>query len=302
MATGPPSGSDTAAAAAAAAAGGAGGKADGGEAAAAAAAAASAAPATAVPGPLRLVHTLTGHTRAVAAVKLSPVDADLLASGSADATVRLWRLGEGREVGAGPEGAPLQHGAGVNDVAWNPHGTYLATVADDTLVRLWDAETGALLRTLPGHTNYAYCCQFDPAGRMLVRDLCGGRLCSACAAHLQGLYCRYPSHPCPPLPSPQPPPLTPTQTKQATGSFDETIRFWDVRTGRLLRETPAHSDPVTALSFSFDGTLLVSGSFDGLVRVWDARNGHCLRSYASSSNSAPVNDVALSHNGALLGV
>lgn len=70
-----------------------------------------------------------------------------------------------------------------------------------------------------------------------------------------------------------------------------------MRTGRLLRETPAHSDPVTALCFSFDGTMLISGSFDGLVRVWDARNGHCLKSYASSSNSAPVNDVMLSRNG-----
>jgi len=103
-------------------------------------------------------------------------------------------------------------------------------------------------------------------------------------------------------------PLTTTHTTatyhppKATGSFDETIRFWDVRTGRLLRETPAHSDPVTALAFSFDGTLVVSGSFDGLVRVWDARNGHCLRSYASSSSSAPVNDVVMSHNGALGGL
>jgi WD40 repeat protein len=32
---------------------------------------------------------------------------------------------------------------------------------------------------------------------------------------------------------------------QATGSFDETICFWDVRTGRCLREIPAHSDPIT---------------------------------------------------------
>lgn len=34
---------------------------------------------------------------------------------------------------------------------------------------------------------------------------------------------------------------------QATGSFDETIRFWDVRSGRCLREMPAHSDPITGV-------------------------------------------------------
>jgi WD40 repeat protein len=32
---------------------------------------------------------------------------------------------------------------------------------------------------------------------------------------------------------------------QVTGSYDETIRFWDVRSGRCLRELPAHSDPIT---------------------------------------------------------
>ncbi|KAI8470222.1 MAG: transcriptional repression protein [Monoraphidium minutum] len=217
-------------------------------------------PAEAVPGPLRVRHTLTGHTRAVAAVKLCPVDSGLLASASADQTVRLWRIGGGGSSGggadadaAGPrEASPaggLQHGSGANDVAWGPLGNHLASVADDGAARLWDAETGACLRVMPGHTNYAYCCQFDPAGSLL-----------------------------------------------ATGSFDETLRFWDVRCGRLLRETPAHSDPVTCLSYSFDGTLLASGSFDGLVRVWDARNGHCLRSYASSAASAPVNDVALAPN------
>lgn len=37
----------------------------------------------------------------------------------------------------------------------------------------------------------------------------------------------------------------PAALLQATGSYDETIRFWDVRSGRCLRELPAHSDPIT---------------------------------------------------------
>ncbi len=45
---------------------------------------------------------------------------------------------------------------------------------------------------------------------------------------------------------------------QVTGSFDETIRFWDVRSGKVLREIPAHSDPVTAVDFHYDGTVLAS--------------------------------------------
>lgn len=150
-------------------------------------AAPEAAPPSAVPGPLRLDRTLRGHARAVACVKLCPTDDALLASASADKSVRLWRLGgrggaPGGSSAAGSGGgggddqqqqddsaAALDHAGGVNAVAWHPGGGLLASACDDTLVRLWDAASGKLLRTLPGHTNYAYCCEFNPSGSVLVR-------------------------------------------------------------------------------------------------------------------------------------
>lgn len=51
----------------------------------------------------------------------------------------------------------------------------------------------------------------------------------------------------------------------ASGSFDETIRLWDVKKGRCLRTLPAHSDPVSGVGFSSDGTLLLSCGHDGLL-------------------------------------
>jgi WD domain, G-beta repeat len=84
---------------------------------------------------------------------------------------------------------------------------------------------------------------------------------------------------------------------QATGSFDETVRFWDVRTGRCLRELPAHSDPVTGIDFSWDGTVLASCSFDGLLRLWDAHTGHCLRTVAIDGASSPLSALRFSPNG-----
>jgi len=68
-----------------------------------------------------------------------------------------------------------------------------------------------------------------------------------------------------------------------SGGFDETVRIWDVARGinarfssfhgsslnsmlaRSLKVLPAHSDPVTAVSFSHDGTLVVSCAMDGLM-------------------------------------
>jgi len=46
--------------------------------------------------------------------------------------------------------------------------------------------------------------------------------------------------------------------------FDESVRIWDVKTGKCLKTLPAHSDPVTAVHFNRDGSLIVSSSYDGL--------------------------------------
>lgn len=57
---------------------------------------------------------------------------------------------------------------GINDVAWERTGRFLATASDDTTLRLWSAETGKCLRLLPGHTNFVFSCAFNPHGNMLV--------------------------------------------------------------------------------------------------------------------------------------
>lgn len=69
----------------------------------------------------------------------------------------------------------------------------------------------------------------------------------------------------------------------ASGGFDETVRIWDVARGvrsanslvfcgfsqntlgKSLKILPAHSDPVTAVSFNLDGTLIISCAMDGLM-------------------------------------
>ena len=66
-----------------------------------------------------------------------------------------------------------------------------------------------------------------------------------------------------------------------SGGFDETVRVWDVARGELtvlndkaifilavgksMKVLPAHSDPVTAVSFNHDGNLIVSCAMDGLM-------------------------------------
>lgn len=82
----------------------------------------------------------------------------------------------------------------------------------------------------------------------------------------------------------------------ASGSYDEAVFIWDVRTGTVMRSLPAHSDPVAGIDMVRDGTLLVSGALDGLIRIWDTGTGQCLRTLVHEDNP-PVTAVKFSPNG-----
>lgn len=60
------------------------------------------------------------------------------------------------------------------------------------------------------------------------------------------------------------------------GYEDGTIRIWQSGTGQLVREIAAHSNIVTDISWSPDGTRIASSSYDGTAAIWDFTTGQLM--------------------------
>ena len=60
----------------------------------------------------------------------------------------------------------------------------------------------------------------------------------------------------------------------ATGSYDSTIKLWNIETGQVIRTLQGHTSGIRALQF--DDRLLVSGSLDKTVKIWNWRTGECI--------------------------
>ena len=62
-----------------------------------------------------------------------------------------------------------------------------------------------------------------------------------------------------------------------SGSGDKTVRVWDAVSGEcVLGPLEGHTSWVSSVSFSGDGSRIVSGFLDKTVRVWDAVSGECV--------------------------
>ena len=54
-----------------------------------------------------------------------------------------------------------------------------------------------------------------------------------------------------------------------SGSWDDTVRLWEVATGQALKTLTEHEGGVYSVSFSPDGKTFASGGWDKAVRLWE---------------------------------
>ena len=80
-----------------------------------------------------------------------------------------------------------------------------------------------------------------------------------------------------------------------SGSEDNTLRQWDIETGKCLTVLEGHTGAVNSVAISQDGKFVLSGSEDKTVRKWDIETGKCLS--VLEGHAYFVRSVAISQDG-----
>ena len=178
----------------------------------------------------------------------------------------------------------------VSSVAYSPDGTHIASGSWDTIVRIWNAATGGLVRTLAGHADYVSSVAYSPDGRQIasgsedetvrIWDARTGRLLHTLSGHTGRVKSVA---------------YSPDGARIASGSWDNTVRIWDARNGTLLRTLVGHKGYVVLVAYSSDGRHIASGSLDHTVRIWDAATGALV--HTLEGHTGRVESVAYSPDG-----
>ena len=230
---------------------------------------------------------------AMSSVAFSP-DGEHVLSGSYDGTMKLWSISTGVEVEANERSS-----YGISSVAFSPDGNSILSGDQGGVLQIRDVQSTDLIMTCKDdqESSSVFSVVFSPegtralavnsAGNVMIWDVRTGNKIRqfstgvilngpSVAFSRDGKYVILPGRP------------------------PNTIHLWNLETGEELRTFAGHTGTVDAVTFSSDGSFVLSGGSDKSIRLWDVATGQerktfpGLTRYATAVAYSPAGNTLLS--------
>lgn len=206
---------------------------------------------------IKLKETFNLHSGDVWEVKFAPNDT-LMVSGGVDQNTKIWNRFTGKTL------HNLPHETGSPAVDFNADGKLIATGAYDGKVRLWDVNSGDLLKVLEGNEGVIWSVNFSPNGELIAAGSDDDKVTVWYVNTGEIKYeFREATHNIWEVV------FNPSGSYLAASGSDNAIRIYNMETGTLIKTILGHSMVPLAMDFSPNGKLLASAGDDKTIKIWD---------------------------------
>ncbi|CAO3682244.1 unnamed protein product [Rhizopus microsporus] len=210
-----------------------------------------------------------------------------------------------------PSDASLEHSGSIYCLQFN--NSILVTGSRDRHVKIWDINTGALLRKLEGHLGSVLCLQFDHRflisgssdAALIIWDIHTGERIKVIQGHEESvLNVKFKGNTLVSCSKDRTVRIWRLENsgdiklhsvlrghraavnavqfkdnKVVSASGDRTIKIWDMTSGECLKTLDSHSRGIACVEY--DGKYIISGSSDQTIKVWNAATGECIHTLVS---------------------
>ncbi len=243
----------------------------------------------------------SGHDSQVSSIAYSP-NGQHIVSGGYDKTIKLWNAETGNLIHSSIPG----HAGTVNSLNFPPTGNYFVSAGGNTspeeaagIIKIWETQTGELVKTFDGHDAQARVAVFSPDGNLIasgsddgiikIWEVETGNLVRTYEEHTGEIYSLV---------------FSPDGRYIASGGGlqDWQLRYWEVETGNTVKTLSPEGERATwtSLAFSPSGESLLATTVSKLINI-DVSTGErsniesfqCCRKRTSISFSPDSNYFAL---------